>query len=160
MAENVKWILDQSPDAKIVLWAHNGHVQTSGYSFATMGADLRKTFGDKMVVMGFSFNQGSFQAMSQSGTGLKNFTVPAAPADSTDAMLASAGIPRMALDLRQAPTGPVADWWMQPHPARSIGAVYPEDNPYAFMGNFAPASAFDVLLFVAETTAARKNPGR
>jgi hypothetical protein len=26
MALNVKWILDQNPNAKIVLWAHNGHV--------------------------------------------------------------------------------------------------------------------------------------
>jgi len=30
MAENVKWILDQSPGAKIVLWAHNGHVAMGG----------------------------------------------------------------------------------------------------------------------------------
>ena len=28
MAANVKWILDQSPDAKIVLWARNFHVMT------------------------------------------------------------------------------------------------------------------------------------
>ena len=28
MADNVKWILDQNPNAKIVLWAHNGHVAT------------------------------------------------------------------------------------------------------------------------------------
>jgi hypothetical protein len=26
MAANVKWILDHNPNAKIVLWAHNGHV--------------------------------------------------------------------------------------------------------------------------------------
>ena len=26
MADNVEWILQQNPDAKIVLWAHNGHV--------------------------------------------------------------------------------------------------------------------------------------
>ena len=30
MAANVKWILDHSPGAKIVLWAHNGHVMTAG----------------------------------------------------------------------------------------------------------------------------------
>ena len=30
MAENVKWILEQNPKAKIVLWAHNGHVATTG----------------------------------------------------------------------------------------------------------------------------------
>ncbi len=30
MTANVKWILDRSPDAKIILWAHNGHVTTAG----------------------------------------------------------------------------------------------------------------------------------
>ena len=30
MADNVKWILDRLPGAKIVLWAHNGHVAAVG----------------------------------------------------------------------------------------------------------------------------------
>src|SRR6185369_3667398 len=65
MAANVKWILDQSPEAKIVLWAHNGHV-TTGNNWS-MGSALRKMYDDRMVVFGFSFYEGSFQAMSQSG---------------------------------------------------------------------------------------------
>ena len=74
MAANVKWILDQSPKAKIVLWAHNFHVGTSAGS---MGSELRKMYGDQMVVFGFSFNQGGFQAVQQGGSeGLKDFTVP------------------------------------------------------------------------------------
>ncbi len=78
MAANVKWILDQNPKAKIVLWAHNGHVGTSDWS---MGGHLRKMFGDQMVIFGFSFNQGGFQAIRQNGSvGLKDFKVPPAPA--------------------------------------------------------------------------------
>jgi hypothetical protein len=38
--------------------------------------------------------------------------------------------------------------------------VYPEGDSYAFVGNIVPKDAFDVLLFVNTTTAARKNPGR
>jgi erythromycin esterase-like protein len=159
MAENVKWIADHSPGAKIVLWAHNGHVQAGGADYPSMGAALRKVFGSQMVVFGFAFNRGSFQSMSQSGKGLKEFTVPAAQAGSLDSMLAAPGIPLFALDLRQVPqSGPVADWWKQPHMTRSIGAVYPEDSPYAFQVNMNAPDAFDVLLFVANTTAARKNP--
>ena len=91
MAANVKWILDHSPDAKIVLWAHNGHVNTSGYgNYAPMGADLRRMYGDQMVVFGFAFNQGSFQAIAQGGSGgLKDHTVPPAPPGSLDATLAA-----------------------------------------------------------------------
>jgi erythromycin esterase-like protein len=160
MADNIKWILDHSPDAKMVVWAHNGHVQTSGLGYRAMGADLRQMFPNQMVVMGFSFNQGSFQARSQSTGELKNFTVPPAPEGSLDATLASAGIPRLALDLRQTPkTGAVADWFNATHQTRSIGAVYPEDSPFAFLANFKAPEAFDAILFVADTTFAHKNPG-
>lgn len=159
MAENVKWIADHSPGAKMVLWAHNGHVQTSAL-YASMGSELRRMFGRQMVIFGFAFNQGSFQARSQQDNVLKNFTVPVAPAGSLDAMLASTGLPLFALDLRQLPaSGPVADWWNQPHQTRSIGAIYPEDSPYAYMASLKAPNAFDALLFVAKTAAAHRNPG-
>jgi erythromycin esterase-like protein len=157
MAANVKWILDHSPDAKIVLWAHNGHVQTAD---ASMGGALRKMYGGRMVVFGFSFNQGSFQAISQGDGGLKDFTVPPAPAGSLDATLAASGIPLFVLDLRSAPkTGPVAEWLHAPHSTRSIGAVYPKDSPYAMIFDQVAPERFDALLFVETTTAARKNTG-
>jgi erythromycin esterase-like protein len=152
MADNIKWIADQNPRAKIVVWAHNGHVAAGGFSYTTMGAALRKVFGREMVVFGFAFNQGSFQAMPQAGGGLKDFTVPVAPADSLDAMLASAGLPLFALDIRAAPP-----WFSEPHRSREIGAMYPEGSPYALMADLPAAQAFDVMLFVETTTAARKN---
>jgi erythromycin esterase len=108
-----------------------------------------------MVVFGFSFNQGSFQAIPQGGGRLRDFTVPPAPAGSLDATLAAAGRPLFALDLRQAPA-----WFREPRQSRQIGAVYPDGQPYAFLGNVRAAEAFDALLFVESTTAARRNPGR
>jgi hypothetical protein len=125
-----------------------------------MGADLRRMYGDQMVVFGFAFNQGSFQAVAQGGSGgLKDHTVPPAPAGSFDATLAASGIPLFALDLRQAPkTGAVADWLKQPHKTRTIGALYPEDAPYALMADQVAPENFNVILFVDKTTAARKNP--
>jgi erythromycin esterase-like protein len=155
MADNVKWILDHNPKAKIVLWAHNGHVATAGFSYETMGSALRGWYGKEMFIFGFAFNQGSFQAMAQGGGGLKIFSVPPAKAETLDGTLASAGIPLFALDLRSAPV-----WFDQPRGSRQIGAVYPEGDPYAFVGNIVPKQAFDALLFVDTTTAARKNPGR
>jgi erythromycin esterase len=52
MAANVKWILDQSQNAKIVLWAHNFHVMTGPDPWGTemMGMKLRKMYRDKMVI--------------------------------------------------------------------------------------------------------------
>ena len=93
MAENIKWILDNNPSAKIVLWAHNGHVSTAGSSgYEPMGISLRKMFGAEMVVFGFAFNQGSFQAV-ELGKGLHDFSVGAAPPGSLDATFAATRIP-------------------------------------------------------------------
>src|SRR5262249_11717860 len=140
---------------KIVLWAHNGHVATGGFSYATMGSALRKMYGNEMVVFGFSFNHGSFQAIPQGGGALKDFTVPAAPSGSLDATLAAAALPLFALDLRPAPA-----WFRQPRGSRQIGAVYPDGEPFAFISNIIPAESYDAVLFVDATTVARKNPAR
>jgi hypothetical protein len=48
-----------------------------------MGGALRKKFGAEMVVFGFAFNQGVFQAI-EPGKGLHDFRVAAAPAGSLD----------------------------------------------------------------------------
>jgi erythromycin esterase len=155
MAENVKWILDQNPGAKIVLWAHNGHFATGGFSYETMGTALRRMYRRDMVVFGFAFNQGSFQAIPQRGGTLRNFTVPPAPPGSLDATLAATGLPLLALDLRAAP-----DWFRESRQSGQIDAVYPEDEPYAYLGSIVPVEAYDAMLFVEATTVARKNPGR
>jgi hypothetical protein len=158
MAENVKWILDHSPGARMVVWAHNGHVTTSAMGgFQPMGASLRSALGDRMVAFGFAFNQGSFQAVEQ-GKGLRSFTVGPSPEGSLDATLAAAGIPLFALDLRQVPaSGPAADWLRQPHPAHSIGAVYSEGAAAQYLNRLDAIKSFDALLFVEKTTAARAN---
>ena len=160
MADNVKWIAEQNPGAKIVLWAHNGHAAYGGWpGYEPMGSVLHKVFGDRMVNFGFAFNQGSFQAV-QMGKGLRDFTVGPAPAGSLDATLAATGISVFALDLRTAKDGPVGGWLHSPHQTRSIGAIYSDDAAQQSWANQDVTQGFDALLFVEKTTAARKNPDR
>jgi erythromycin esterase-like protein len=160
MAENILWILNHSPGSKVVVWAHNGHVNAeTSSSYEPMGSVLRRTLGNSLVVFGFGFNQGSFRAIDGDGKGLRNFTVPPAPALSLDAALASSGIPLFAVDLRQIPaSGAASDWMRQPHPARSIGALYSEDAAAQYFQPIEVTKTFDALLFVEKTTAARGNP--
>ncbi len=154
MAQNVKWILDQSPKAKIVLWAHNGHVGADANSL--MGGSLRRMYGKQMVVFGFMFNRGSFQAVDPQ-SGLRDFTVAAAPSGSLDATLAETRLPHLALDLRRVPeSGVIADWWNQFHQSRGIGATYSEKSASQYLVRFDVVKRFDALLFVEKTTAARK----
>jgi erythromycin esterase-like protein len=159
MADNVKWILDHNPNQKIVLWAHNGHVTKYDLvGYRPMGAWLREMFGEKMVVFGFAFNEGSFQAIEQ-GKGLHDFTVSSAPTDSFDATLAATSIPLFAIDLRKPPkNSPVESWLNSPHKTRSIGAIFANDMDTRFQMDLTASKSFDALLFVERTTAARKNP--
>ena len=158
MAENVKWIADHNPDAKIIVWAHNGHVSNTGYSrTASMGGYLRKMFGNELINFGFAFNQGAFQAV-ESGKGLHEFTVGPAPDGSLDQTLAAVHLPIFAVDLRALPkNGQVARWFAQPHPSRSIGSVYSDTIAPNLWSDSSASGDFDVLLFVEKTTAARRN---
>lgn len=162
MAANIKWILDQNPGAKIVLWAHNGHVATAGQGFDPMGASLRKMFGNQMVVFGFAFNQGGLQAMEMpfsSKSVLRTFNVGPAPEGSLDAMLASAGLQIAAIDLHALPkAGAVANWFSEPRATKSIGAGYSEQLAANFIAQQVTPKIYDALLFVEKTTAARPLP--
>ncbi|HYO46562.1 MAG TPA: erythromycin esterase family protein, partial [Gemmatimonadota bacterium] len=159
MAENVRWILDhEGPEAKVVIWAHNGHVSTGP---GWMGAHLREALGTDMVVFGFAFNQGSFQAIEMPMPlmgGLRSFTLSPAPDGSLDGMLAAAGLRLAAIDLRKLPSdGPVAEWWSVPHQTRSIGSGYSRE--FGFWASQNVNQLYDALLFVESTTSARPNPG-
>jgi len=160
MAQNVEWIADHNPGAKIILWAHNGHVEYKNPpGFDPMGRYLHERFGHELVNFGFSFNEGSFRAI-ETGKGLHEFTVGPLGEGSFDGMLASARVPLFALDLRHVPeVGPVAQWFAAPHDMRSIGAQYGGGQPESWsIGSQSWPGVFDVILFVEKTTASRGNP--
>jgi erythromycin esterase-like protein len=156
MAENVKWIAEHNPGAKLVIWAHNGHVAHSVFGGLNhpMGMYLRETFKDDFVNFGFSFDQGSFRALEAEDQKTREFTVGAAPKGSLDRALALVGIPAFAIDLRSAPRhGAVWRWLEQPHATRSVGAVYSDRDSSSFVNRAAP-EMFDIIIFVDEITAA------
>jgi len=161
MAENVRALLDlEGSDGRIALWAHNAHVAKSGED--SMGQHLDQWFGKQYVVFGFAFGNGSFQAMGMSGHAeLRDFIAPQPSVGSLDETLLRMGLPLFALN----PSGITSEseagrWLNQPHGTRSIGAIFREDpeDPTEFMQSVRILKEYDVLLFVAETTAARPNP--
>lgn len=155
MAENVRWIAEQNPSAKLIVWAHNGHISNKDYAGGlSMGSFLRKAYGDQLINFGFAFNEGSFQAIEM-GKNLHNFTVNAASEGTLDRMLSNVGIPIYVIDLRNIPKeGPVAQWFSELHRSRSIGAAYSDTlEPYLWSTN-PVRDDYDVLFFVEKTTAA------
>lgn len=157
MADNIRWIADQNPNAKIVLWAHNGHIANGADGYVPMGHYLKQMFGREIVNFGFHFNEGSFRAYGGDHK-LAEQTIGPAPDGSLDHALAATGIPLFALDLRKLPnSGPVASWGEQRHLSRSIGAVYMGPDAGATLVNPPVGTMFDVILFVNKTTASRPN---
>jgi erythromycin esterase len=164
MAANVRTLLESDgPDAKAVLWAHNGHVQrTSSHLFrlfemTSMGSVLHAAVGSQMVVVGCAFNQGSFLARSITGE-LGSHDFGPAPDGLVDAALATVGLPLLALDLTKVPAdAPVARWLARKPPQRSVGAVFfGSEKSWTEAGD--PRDKYDVLLFVDRTTPSRRNP--
>jgi erythromycin esterase len=159
MAENVTWLLNQAgPNAKMVIWAHNGHVGMSGSGQAggqailqTMGDYLRKQYGNQMVVFGFLFYQGSFNAFGV--TWLQTFSVDPPSPDSYEAFFHQASLPCFFLDLRQVKVGaPASDWLLTPHPFRLIGAEYTPYNLQLSLETAALAKVFDVAIYFENTS--------
>lgn len=132
MADNVEWLLAEAPKGtRIVLWAHNGHVQKTG---PFMGTELAKRFGPDYLSLGFAFGQGRYRAVGAEGLG--EHDAPRALTGSLESYLASAGLPRFALDLRglsagsagsAGPAGPASAparaWLAEPRPFRQMGAM-------------------------------------
>ena len=142
----------------MLIWAHNYHVATER---GWMGAYLRQMFGSDMVVFGFAFNQGSFQARDVDAFGkLRPFTVGPAPEESIDAMLAAAELKLAVIDFHLLPKdGPVAEWFSEPRATRSTGSGYSEQSGARSFVKQSVARIYDALLFVEKTTSARSNEG-
>ena len=56
------------PDAKIILWAHNGHI---GNSDPWQGAHLERALGDDYIPVGFTTSRGRYRAVGSNNTGAR-----------------------------------------------------------------------------------------
>ncbi|MCA9290364.1 MAG: erythromycin esterase family protein [Phycisphaerales bacterium] len=167
MAENIAWILDrEGPDARMVVWAHNGHIMArpSAPGTGPMGDTLRRTFGADYVPVGFLFDRGGFQAIWRPGPdeawdgapALRPFTVGASAPGTHDAAFAATGLARCIVDLRTVPReGAVNDWFRTPRSMRTIGAIFSPAAERNFATPVELANWFDLAIFFAETTPAR-----
>jgi erythromycin esterase-like protein len=146
MADNVAWILERNPDAKIVLWAHNAHVSRHQ---GMMGRHLHERFGDDYVAVAFATAQGQYTAWGGDRLGAHDLQPP--PATSIEASFRAARMPIFLLDLRQAQRRERGSSWLYgPQLFRSVGAVA-LDRQFA---RAAVAELYDLVIWIESTTAA------
>ena len=157
MAENVTWILDQAcSGGKIMLWAHNGHVGTNTYTNGSMGDFLRQKYEKEMIILGFNFFTGSFNAvLLQNGCnfGLReHFAVPP-PENTYEYLFWSLGKPRLMLDLRGHNFNTNATSWVKgPRLFRRIGAAYQPTLPYYYFWHSRLTQEYDVIIYFQDTS--------
>lgn len=137
MADNFRRIVSREPkDTRFIVWGHNSHIAGGGFDgeYPTFGYHLRRFYGPSYYALGFSFNQGSFQAREARPKDpakrmLTSFTVQPAPADTVDWYLAQTGEKCFLVDFRFAHKGGgISDWLAATREMRTIGSVYASDR--------------------------------
>lgn len=160
----------RSGEERVVLWAHNAHVQRSalrhlGSDELATGGHLAAALGERYCAVGFAFGEGEFQANapgSDGAWGFQRYRLSAAPEGSLEEQLGRAHAGDFALDLRSAPPSPAVQTWLDAgHGQRWFGGYQvPDDcdertrDASALLQTF-PRQDFDALMYLARTSAAR-----
>ncbi|MFJ8164824.1 erythromycin esterase family protein [Streptomyces sp. NPDC096136] len=162
MAEAVARLVDDDLGARVMVWAHNGHIAKGAYGdrVPALGSGLRERYGDAYYALALLFGKGSFPA--RRGGGLQN--PPARRRVGTgfrslEARLARSVPGDFYADLRAA-VSPAdgAAWLHAPHAQRSFGAHV---QRFSYRWNTAPlvpAEDYDGIAFVARSTCSHLLP--
>ncbi|MFD7555835.1 erythromycin esterase family protein [Streptomyces sp. NPDC059835] len=162
MAEAVARLVDDDPGARIMVWAHNGHIAkgTYGEQVPALGSRLRERYGDAYYALALLFGKGSFlarrgndlqrpPARHRIGTGLR----------SLEARLTHALPGDYYADLRGAGSpADAASWLHAPHAQRSFGANVQRFLYRLNTAPLVPAEDYDGIAFVARSTCSHLLP--
>lgn len=161
MAATVAWLLEYESRDRIVVWAHDGHVQRSVRdrrwgTAPSMGTRLAERFGDEYYALGFDFAAGTFRAVDLREDGeLGPCSLGAPPAEAATRLFAAAEPPRWVLDFDRVDDARLADWLDRPRAVRSVGWAHDDEQEHDRHHNaYTLPEAFDGLAFVRETTSA------
>jgi len=155
MARNSEWIRDYiGGNAKVALWAHNGHV-TRRTPF-DQGFELDRVHGDDYKVLGFSFSAGSFQARRGATRILTTDNqVDEFPCTSINFMLDQVGENFFLVFDEIAANSATFDYINTPNTLTQWGALFDPDLPFSYSYPTVLTSEFDVLIHFSNTTHAK-----
>ena len=155
MAENTEWISRRiGPEGRMVLWAHNSHVSNQ---LGRQGSFLRETFGDDMVIVGFSHETGRLTAKQLRPEGgcepeLIEHDLSPPVEGSYEQRFSLASAPRFVLDLRNRDTTtPGSSWLAGSQLFRSFGACYDATRPDIWWRQTPLTQRYDVMIHFEST---------
>lgn len=154
MAKNAEWLRKQGEGGRIVLWAHNMHVDKQ-LQPQMLGFNLRaRDVG--YYAIGFSLHEGSLQARATAEVEptmpLRGFNFKPGREGYFDHTLSRAGAERFFLALD--PYDPRSRAWLkQRQMMRLVGVTFNPKNDHYFTPVI-PTEAFDAVIFLRNTTRA------
>jgi erythromycin esterase len=153
MAQNILYLLNQEkPDAKVMVWAHNGHIAKST---GTMGGYLANTLKDKYYAIGFEFYSGSFQTrnidINNKSANWDIMTVGIPPDKSLAWYMNITGKDKFFLDFRNTGTDEIKNFSKE-YDMHSFGSMYSTKWPVTYPSAL---KNFDGLIFIKNSTAAK-----
>lgn len=152
MATNLAWLLRQEPTAKVVVWAHNIHIQR-GNGVPLMGDYVAQQLGPAYVAVGFATGHGTATVFNPDRSA-RTLALTPPVSYSFEQGLDQATPPNYFLNLSQAAT--TGKWLTKSHKFRFIGFNEPPGGaPGQFSGCQPLAKAFDVLVYLHETSASQ-----
>jgi len=157
MAENIQWILNyEGADSKIMLWAHNRHIDKYGGSFSSLGTHLKTEYNDQYYAIGFDFNKGSFNAFDPKSSTIKVFTVLNSREGSSGDFFSRTGLPVFFIDIEKAvkTNSDLEKFFTKNIYQRNIGGGYdPSTDENKSYFNEPLSKLYDGLIFVDKTSA-------
>ncbi len=136
---------------KVILWAHNGHIQSEKpggipHGAKSMGQRLRETWGDRYVVISGIFGSGAYLARNPSDGTFGTRDVGEPPVGSIDHVLwSSSNSPSLLVDI-SVPEGPLSE----SQTTRWAGAALVSSDE--MVANVRPAVGSNMLAFVRDAT--------
>jgi erythromycin esterase len=149
MARNVSLLIEQHPQSKIIIWAHNAHISKGDYG-PGMGEILAKKYA--LFSIGFALGSGRFNAVTEAGGGIVPMNLTPPIASSYEFFLSKSKCPMGYIDLRHQKRNNGNEWLFDQRKLRYIGAAVVlkyQFVPIDLMSNF------DGLVFINQSSPSR-----
>lgn len=148
MAENILWIKKQHPKSKILVSAHNLHIENRP---RRLGNFIRHKIKAKYVSVGFLLYEGSISAkLNRHSKQKSKIALDKAPVDSYEHILNQLNEPLFLMDLRsiKKEKNINSKWFLKKRNHREIGSVvYPNS-----FNKFNLTELFDIIIFIKYST--------
>lgn len=145
MAANLLRLLQVDPDARVILWAHDAHIQEAEparYASGAMGAYLANELGESYRSIGVVVAQGNSRAVDPSTGRWIPHELPLLP-NTVGGKLHKLNLGPFFLDMGKVEGETDAQWLFEQQTFRWAGA-----GPRSFFRYLVPGKAFDALIFI------------